>query len=252
MKKNLFKVLLNLAIGVFVGISAFGILTRFFGEEGAAPLSASTSILLGVIAFGCMGIIVVLGGVIDREEGKKARKKDMPDGGKDGLVLGEKELISALEERGCEPVISRFERSTETARAASEELGVGVERIVKSIVLSAAQGPVIALLPGNRRVDLKKAAGVLGAGKVRLADPESVLEWTGYPVGAVPPLGHRKRLPVLMDGQIPAEGFIFPSAGETTNVFKTTFQELERLTGAQVCGISKEQEEGRKKKKDEG
>lgn|GEM_PF-1668025 len=245
MKKNFLKVLLNLAIGVFVGISAFGILTRFFGEEGADPLPASISILLGVIAFGCMGIIVVLGGMIDREEGKKAKKKDTSDDGKDGLVLGEKEVIRALEERDCEPVVSRFERSTETAMAASEELGVGVERIVKSIVLSAAGDPVIALLPGNRRVDFKKAAGVLGAGKVRLANPGSVLEWTGYPVGAVPPLGHRKKFPVLMDRQIPAEGNIYPSAGETTNVFKTTFQELERLTGAQVCGISKEQEEGK-------
>lgn len=245
MKKNLLKVLLNLAIGVFVGISAFGILTRFFGEEGAVPLPASTSILLGIIAFGCMGVIVVLGGVIDREEGKKARKKDLPDDERDNSVLGERAVIRALKERGCEPVVSRFKRSTETAKAASEELGIGVERIVKSIVLSAAGNPVIALLPGNRRVDVKKAAGVLGAGKVRLADPGSVLEWTGYPVGAVPPLGHRKKIPVLMDGQIPSEGFIFPSAGETTNVFRTTFRDLERLTGAKVCGISKEQEEGK-------
>ena len=250
MKKNLLKVLLNLAIGVFVGISAFGILTRLFGGEGADPLPASTSIILGIIAFGCMAVIVVLGGMIDREEGKKSRNKDPSDDGRDGSVLGEKEVIRALEEGGCKPVLSRFDRSTETAISASEELGVGVERIVKSIVLSAGGNPVIALLPGNRRVDVKSTAKVLGVGKLRLADPESVLEWTGYPVGAVPPLGHRKRIPVLMDGQIPAEGFIFPSAGETTNVFRTTFQELEKLTGAKVCGISREEKEEGKRKRE--
>jgi len=170
----------------------------------------------------------------------KKRKNRM-----DHPVRGEKEVIQALEVLGCRPVVSRFPRGTKTARSSSTELGVGLERIVKSIVLDTGDGPAIALLPGDRRVDTKKAAGILGAKKARLADPESVLEWTGFPVGAVPPLGHRKRIPVLMDEKIPSDGFIYPAAGKTNNAFRTTFQELREVTEATVCGISKEEGTGR-------
>lgn len=169
-----------------------------------------------------------------RTAGKKGTKRmGLP-------VRGEKEVVQALEALGCHPAVSRFPRGTETARSSSLELGVELGRIVKSIVLSTGGEPVIALLPGDRRVDMKKAARVLGVKGLRLADPESVLDWTGFPVGAVPPLGHRRKIRVLMDEKIPSEGYIFPSAGESSNAFRTTFLELKGVAGATVCGISKE------------
>ena len=157
-------------------------------------------------------------------------------------VRGEEEVVRALKVLGCKAEVSRFPEGTETAEASSTALGVGLERIVKSIVLDAGSGPAIALLPGDRKVDTKKAARVLGVKKARLAAPESVLEWTGFPVGAVPPLGHRQKIRVLMDQRIPSEGFIYPAAGRINNAFRTTFKELREVTDAQVCGISKVQQ----------
>ena len=83
MKKTLLQVFQNLAIGVFVGVSAYGILVLFF--EGA-PLPARKSILLGLIAFASMVLIVVLGGMVDREAAKKTGtpgKRDGSDGTSD-------------------------------------------------------------------------------------------------------------------------------------------------------------------------
>lgn len=154
---------------------------------------------------------------------------------------GEKEVVEALRAAGCKPVVSRFGKLTETAQAAASELGVGVERIVKSLVFSSGDGPVVALLPGDRRADMRAVARVLHVKKIRLADPGLVLQWTGFPVGAVPPLGHAGNVPVLMDEQIPSEGPIYPAAGEKNNVFETTFTELLKITGAEVCRISKEE-----------
>ena len=67
-----------------------------------------------------------------------------------------------------------------------------------------------------------------------------VQEWTGFTVGAVPPVGHLRQIPVLMDEGIPKDGDIYPAAGENNNAFKTTFEILQKLTGAKVCKISKE------------
>jgi len=155
-------------------------------------------------------------------------------------IRGEKEVVAALLASGCKPAVRRFLQGTETAHSSSRELGVGLERIVKSLVFSTGTEPAIALLPGDKRADMKSVARVLGAKKIRLADPDLVLEWTGFPVGAVPPLGHRRKIPILMDEGIPRDGFIYPAAGETNNAFETTFDELRNLTAAKVCAISKE------------
>lgn len=83
MKKTFLQILQNLAVGVFVGISAFGILTYFFTGDEANAIPAGRSILLGVIAFGSMVLVVVLGGMIDREAARGAvgrNRKDKSDG----------------------------------------------------------------------------------------------------------------------------------------------------------------------------
>jgi Cys-tRNA(Pro) deacylase len=153
---------------------------------------------------------------------------------------GEREVVLALQAAGHEQAVIRFDRPTETAEAAAKELGVGVQQIVKSLVFSCGGEPAIALLPGDRRADMKAVARILGSGRIRMADPESVLEWTGFTVGSVPPLGHASRIPLLMDEEIPDKGAIYPAAGEKNNVFETTFENLLNITGAKLCRISKE------------
>lgn len=147
--------------------------------------------------------------------------------------------MNALLAAGHKPAVSRFGRSTETAVASARELGVETARIVKSLIFSADGDPVVALVPGDRRADTRSVARALGVRKVRMADPESVLRWTGFPVGAVPPVGYPRELPVLMDEAIPKDGFVYPAAGEANNAFEITFEELRRITGARVCGISR-------------
>ena len=154
---------------------------------------------------------------------------------------GEKQVLEFLLAAGLEPAVSRFVRGTETAEATARELGVPVCRIVKSLVFDADGAPLVALLPGDRRAHTASIRRLTGAGKIRFADPEKVLEWTGYEVGAVPPVAHRRPTLVLVDDAIPSEGDIFPAAGEKNNAFRTSFEELVRLTGGRVCAISIEQ-----------
>jgi Cys-tRNA(Pro) deacylase len=153
---------------------------------------------------------------------------------------GEKEVVESLLAAGHEPAVRRFDRKTETAESSAMVLGVEVARIVKSMVFSTQGEPVVVLIPGNRRADMRAVARVLGVKKVRMADPQVVQEWTGFTVGTVPPVGHLREIPVLMDEGIPRDGDIYPAAGENNNAFETTFEMLQKLTGAKVCKISKE------------
>jgi Cys-tRNA(Pro) deacylase len=155
------------------------------------------------------------------------------------ILRGEEEVVKALLAAGHEPAVRRFDHKTATAESSAQALGVEMARIVKSMVFSVQGEPVLALLPGNLRVDMKAAASALKVKKVRLADPQAVQQWTGFAVGAVPPVGHLKKITVLMDDQIPNDGNIYPAAGEINNAFETTFKMLKEITGAKVCRISK-------------
>ena len=155
-------------------------------------------------------------------------------------IRGEKDVLEVLLAAGFEPAVSHFESSSETAQASAALLGVEVRRIVKSLVFVAEGQPVVALVPGDRRADMKAVAAELGVKKVRFADPDMVLQWSGFPVGAVPPVGHLQPMTILMDEGLPRDGSIYPSAGELNNAFEITFEKLAEVTGARVCSISKE------------
>ncbi len=158
-------------------------------------------------------------------------------------IRGEKDVLEALLAAGYEPVVSRFESSSETAEASAALIGVKTVRIVKSLIFvakgAAKEKPVVALVPGDRRADMKAVAAELGVKKVRFASPEMVLEWSGFQVGAVPPVGHLHPMTILMDEGLPRDGYIYPAAGELNNAFEITFQKLVEVTGARVCTISK-------------
>ena len=156
------------------------------------------------------------------------------------MPRGENKVVEFLLAAGHEPAVRRFDQKTETAEDSAMMLGVEVARIVKSMVFSAQGEPLIALIPGNRRADMRAIARVFEVKKVRMADPKMVQEWTGFTVGTVPPVGHLQKIPVLMDEEVPQDGNIFPAAGENNNAFETTFEKLRKMTGAKVCKISKE------------
>ena len=83
---------------------------------------------------------------------------------------------------------------TPTVQTAAEAVGVTPDQIIKSLLFLAKEDPVLVIANGTARVEWKQLAVYLGIArrKVNMADPETVLALTGYPVGGVPPLGHRQ------------------------------------------------------------
>ncbi len=75
---------------------------------------------------------------------------------------------------------------------------VPADRIIKSIVLIGSdKKPILAILPAKNRISYKKIKTLLKVKDVRLAQPDEVLEHSGYPVGGVPPFNKINR--ILLD-----------------------------------------------------
>lgn len=137
--------------------------------------------------------------------------------------------------------VGQVRELTDTARTAAEAaaaLGVDVGAIANSLVFVADDEPVLVLTSGAHRADTTKLAGVLAAGKVKRADPDTVRTATGFPIGGVAPVGHATPLRTVVDSALAAYDVVWASAGTPHAVFPTTYAELLRITGGTAAEVA--------------
>lgn len=146
----------------------------------------------------------------------------------------------ALREGGSESVIVELADAATTAALAAEALGVQIGQIANSLVFLADGKPVLILTSGANRVDTAKIASILGAGKVSRPDADTVREATGFPIGGVSPLAHTSTLPVLIDRDLERYDAIWAAAGTPHTVFRSTYAELARLSGARPADVRRD------------
>jgi aspartyl-tRNA synthetase len=69
----------------------------------------------------------------------------------------------------------------------------------KALVLYADGKPLMIVVPGDMKVDMKEFKHQFDVRDLRMATPEEVLKHTGVAIGAVPPFGHIFGLPLYVD-----------------------------------------------------
>ena len=131
---------------------------------------------------------------------------------------------------------------TTTAQEAATRLQVPLPTIIKSIVFTDQGGaPVLAILTGDRRVDRKKLSSAVGASKVKIASAPDTKALTGFEVGAMPPFGHRKRIPTVIDHKVVSFSKVYGGAGTPDALIEIDPHDIVRLTEAIVADIASEE-----------
>lgn len=121
---------------------------------------------------------------------------------------------------------------------AVEALGLEPGRVFKTLVADVDGKLVVGVVPVTGQLDLKALAAAAGGKKAKMADPAAAQRATGYVLGGISPLGHRSRLPVVLDGSALDHPTMFCSGGKRGLEVELDPAELVRLTGAVVAGIA--------------
>ena len=122
--------------------------------------------------------------------------------------------------------------STRTAAEAAAAVGCETGQIVKSLVFRRGEELVICLCAGDRQVD------TLALGLER-ADAGAAREATGFAIGGVPPLGHERELPTVVDESLLRFEVVWCAAGTPHAVFEAPLGELlAALPHAEVRDVS--------------
>ena len=126
-------------------------------------------------------------------------------------------------------------KPTPTAKAAAKALGVPEGAIAKSLLVNVDGGFVLAVAPGDRRVDLPRVAALVGgAKKVRMANAQEVEAHTGFLPGGVPPVGHLTPLPLLLDSSLLYRVEVYAGGGDDRTMLRISPLEILRLTGGKT------------------
>lgn len=134
--------------------------------------------------------------------------------------------------------IRELSTDTSTALLAAQALGTSVASIVKSLLFVANESPILVLVAGDRKVNVRRLESILGVGKARLATPDEVIGATGFAVGGVPPVAHATTLRVLMDRYLLDHETVYAAAGAQNAIFAITPGRLVAIAGAQVADVA--------------
>ncbi len=149
-----------------------------------------------------------------------------------------------LEAQGIPYEAYYFSEDIHSAQGVAEVVGIPANRIYKTLVTVPAEGrthPILAIVPGDRELDLKELATTAGEKKVRMASQEEAEDLTGLQVGGISPLALlQKTWPVFLDGSAQGLDEILVSAGKRGINLKLTVEDLISLTDARMAPISRE------------
>lgn len=139
-------------------------------------------------------------------------------------------IVDFAVEKGVRVSVRDFPEGTKTAQDAAEAIGCEVAAIVKSLVFTVDGEPVVALIPGDKRLDTRKLAAAAGGAQCKRADLETVRSATGFVAGGTPPFAHATELVTYGDPAIARHTELWVAGGTPSTVFPLTMAELELLS----------------------
>ena len=142
--------------------------------------------------------------------------------------------MRVLEAQGVRYEVLSFPDTIHSAVGVAAYYSLPPAQVYKTLVVVLAQGKAaLVLIAGDREIQLKQLAQVLGEKKLRMASQKEAETWTGLKVGGISALALLHRgFSVYIDRAAAALDEIIVSAGQRGMDIRLTVSDLVRITGA--------------------
>jgi Cys-tRNA(Pro) deacylase len=146
-------------------------------------------------------------------------------------------VTRSLDERGIPYRFFRHPGAVHSLEQAARERGQHPEQIIRSIVFRLSRGGfVMVLVAGDRQVSWPALRKHLGTSRISMATEAEVLEVTGYPLGAVSPIGIKQSVRVLVDQCVYLENEISIGSGVRYTTVIMRQEDFQRAIGQVEVG----------------
>ena len=131
-----------------------------------------------------------------------------------------------------------LDSSAKTAIEAASSLGCEVGAIVKSLLFKTENTFTLFLVSGDKKASLNKIKKTLNVKDASMASPDDVKNITGYTIGGVSPVGHLNKIEIFIDHSLARFENLYAAAGHPNCVFKTNFDDLQKITNGFIKDIT--------------
>lgn len=125
-----------------------------------------------------------------------------------------------------------------TSREAAEVRGLELKQGAKALVMIADKKPILAVVPGDAKLDPAKFKEAYGFNDLKMASPAEVKTITGVEIGAVPPFGNLIGLPTYVAKDLASNREIAFNAGTPTQSIKMSYREFIKLAKPDIADFS--------------
>jgi Cys-tRNA(Pro) deacylase len=149
------------------------------------------------------------------------------------------DLQSFMDQNNIPGEIVTLDTPTPTVETAASAVGTNPHNIVKSVLFSFNNEHVLAITRGLGFIDRRAIAARYGIGRkrVKLSPPEVVLAVTGYPIGTVPPFGHKKQVNTLIDHRVLEVTEVYAGGGDHNALVRLNPEDILRITKAEILDL---------------
>ena len=148
-----------------------------------------------------------------------------------------KRARKALKEFDQSIVVIILKNTARTDNDAANSLDCEVGAIIKSLLFRTEDSFTLCLIAGDKRCSLNKLKKIKNKKDISMATPEDVKTQTGYTIGGVSPIGHIKKIEIIIDNSLERFNKLFAAAGHPNCVFKIDFNNIQKITNGKVKDI---------------
>ena len=148
--------------------------------------------------------------------------------------------ISYLKKKKIPYEVVKYNHRLKGAEYAATATGYPLECTVKTLVVDLDGNQFcLVLLPGNKELDLKKLASLLGVKRAAMVDIQTAERLTGYLVGGISPFGTQQPLRTVIDSSILNHDEIIINAGQRGVMLQIAPEEVVSALDFEVMSIAR-------------
>jgi Cys-tRNA(Pro)/Cys-tRNA(Cys) deacylase len=148
--------------------------------------------------------------------------------------------IHMLKQKKVTFEVIQYDHQEKGARFASQATGFPLAQTVKTLVVDLGHSKfALALLPGDRELNLKALAKCLKVKRAAMADTRTAERLTGYLVGGISPFGTKQQFKVVMEMRLMDYDNVVINAGQRGVMLKISPDQIINFLRGAIFPISR-------------
>ena len=156
------------------------------------------------------------------------------------VIIMSTRAIKFLKQKKISFDVVRYTHAEKGAEFAARATGFALEKTVKTLVVDLGDKKcLLALLPGDKQLDLKSIARMCAVKRAVIADTETAERLTGYLVGGISPFGVKQSLPVVIEESILQFDRVLINAGQRGTMLLLMPEDIVKVLDGKVSKFAR-------------